>query len=318
MTEHTDTPLICLAGPTASGKSAIACAIAQRWPTEIINVDSATIYRGMDIGTAKPSLAEQQSIKHHLLDIRDPAESYSAAAFRRDALQCAEEIRARGHLPLLAGGTMLYFKALRDGLNNLPTANPEIRAELEAQAALIGWPAMHTKLAEIDPVTATRLAPNDSQRVGRALEIWRISGTPMSELLGDAQQTDAPVPTVTISLEPSDRSVLHARIAQRFDQMLQAGLIDEVRALHQRKDLHVGLPSVRCVGYRQYWSMLDGEITPAQAREQAIAATRQLAKRQITWLRSLPGRQVVDSLSPNAVEQVLALVEQLHGAPPQG
>ncbi len=318
MTEHTDTPLICLAGPTASGKSAIACAIAQRWPTEIINVDSATIYRGMDIGTAKPSLAEQQSIKHHLLDIRDPAESYSAAAFRRDALQCAEEIRARGHLPLLAGGTMLYFKALRDGLNNLPTANPEIRAELEAQAALIGWPAMHTKLAEIDPVTATRLAPNDSQRVGRALEIWRISGTPMSELLGDAQQTDAPVPTVTISLEPSDRSVLHARIAQRFDQMLQAGLIDEVRALHQRKDLHVGLPSVRCVGYRQYWSMLDGEITPAQAREQAIAATRQLAKRQITWLRSLPGRQVVDSLSPNAVEQVLALVEQLHRAPPQG
>ncbi len=318
MTEHTDTPLICLAGPTASGKSAIACAVAQRWPTEIINVDSATIYRGMDIGTAKPSLAEQQSIKHHLLDIRDPAESYSAAAFRRDALQCAEEIRARGHLPLLAGGTMLYFKALRDGLNNLPTANPEIRAELEAQAALIGWPAMHTKLAEIDPVTATRLAPNDSQRVGRALEIWRISGTPMSELLGDAQQTDAPVPTVTISLEPSDRSVLHARIAQRFDQMLQAGLIDEVRALHQRKDLHVGLPSVRCVGYRQYWSMLDGEITPAQAREQAIAATRQLAKRQITWLRSLPGRQVVDSLSPNAVEQVLALVEQLHGAPPQG
>ncbi len=318
MTEHTDTPLICLAGPTASGKSAIACAVAQRWPTEIINVDSATIYRGMDIGTAKPSLAEQQSIKHHLLDIRDPAESYSAAAFRRDALQCAEEIRARGHLPLLAGGTMLYFKALRDGLNNLPTANPEIRAELEAQAALIGWPAMHTKLAEIDPVTATRLAPNDSQRVGRALEIWRISGTPMSELLGDAQQTDAPVPTVTISLEPSDRSVLHARIAQRFDQMLQAGLIDEVRALHQRKDLHVGLPSVRCVGYRQYWSMLDGEITPAQAREQAIAATRQLAKRQITWLRSLPGRQVVDSLSPNAVEQVLALVEQLHRAPPQG
>ncbi len=317
MTEQSDTPLICLAGPTASGKSAIACAIAQRWPTEIINVDSATIYRGMDIGTAKPSLSEQQVIKHHLLDIRDPAESYSAAAFRRDALQCAAEIRARGHLPLLAGGTMLYFKALRDGLNNLPTANPDIRAELEAQAVAIGWPAMHTKLAEIDPVTAARLAPNDSQRVGRALEIWRISGTPMSELLGDAQQTDAPVPTVTISLEPSDRSVLHSRIEQRFDQMLQAGLIDEVRALHQRKDLHVGLPSVRCVGYRQYWSMLDGEITPAQAREQAIAATRQLAKRQITWLRSLPGRVVVDSLSPTAVEQVIARVEQLHCAASQ-
>lgn len=310
MTDRADTPFICLAGPTASGKSAIACAIAQRWPTEIINVDSATIYRGMDIGTAKPSLAEQQSIKHHLLDIRDPAESYSAAAFRRDALQCAAEIRARGHLPLFAGGTMLYFKALRDGLNNLPTANPDIRAELEAQAAQIGWPAMHAKLAEIDPVTAARLAPNDSQRVGRALEIWRISGTPMSELIGDAQQTDSPVPTITISLEPSDRSILHVRIAQRFDQMLQAGLVDEVRALHQRKDLHVGLPSVRCVGYRQYWSMLDGDITPAQAREQAIAATRQLAKRQITWLRSLPGRQVVDSLSPNAEEQVIVLVEK--------
>jgi tRNA dimethylallyltransferase len=315
MTAESNPPLICLAGPTASGKSAIACAIAQRWPTEIINVDSATIYRGMDIGTAKPSVAEQQIIKHHLLDIRDPAESYSAAAFRRDALQCAAEIRARSHLPLLVGGTMLYFKALRDGLNNLPTANSEIRAALEMQAAAIGWPAMHATLAEIDPITAARLAPNDSQRVGRALEIFRISGMPMSELLGDAQQTDAPVPTVTISLEPSDRSILHARIEQRFEQMLQAGLIDEVRALHQRKDLHVGLPSVRCVGYRQYWSMLDGEITTAQAREQDIAATRQLAKRQITWLRSLPGRQVVDSLSPNAVEQVIALVEKVHGTP---
>ena len=315
MIEQAAIPLICLAGPTASGKSAIACAIAKRWPTEIINVDSATIYRGMDIGTAKPSLTEQLTIKHHLLDIRDPAESYSVAAFRRDALQCATEIRARGHLPLLTGGTMLYFKALRDGLNDLPTANAEIRAELETEAAAIGWPAMHATLAKIDPITASRLAPNDSQRVGRALEIWRISGKPMSELLGGAQQTDAPVPTVTISLEPSDRSILHTRIEQRFDQMLQAGLIDEVRALHQRNDLHVGLPSVRCVGYRQYWSMLDADITPAQAREQAIAATRQLAKRQITWLRSLPGRQVVDSLSPNAVEQVIRLVKKVHGTP---
>lgn len=303
-------PLLCLAGPTASGKSAIAVAIAQRWPTEIINVDSATIYRGMDIGTAKPTLAEQQIIKHHLLDIRDPAESYSAAAFRRDALQCAEEIRARGHLPLLAGGTMLYFKALRDGLNNLPTANPEIRMEIEMEAAKTGWPAMHSKLGEIDPVTAARLSANDSQRVGRALEIWRISGKPMSELLGQAQQTDAPVPTLTISLEPSDRSVLHERIGQRFDQMLKAGLVEEVRSLHQRKDLHTGLPSVRCVGYRQVWSMLEGEISQDQAREQAIAATRQLAKRQLTWLRSLPGRLVVDSLSPHAMQEVIDLVAQ--------
>jgi tRNA dimethylallyltransferase len=318
MTGQAEIPLICLAGPTASGKSAIAGAIAQRWPTEIINVDSATIYRGMDIGTAKPSLAEQQIIQHHLLDIRDPAESYSAAAFRRDALQCVADIRARGHLPLLVGGTMLYFKALRDGLNNLPTADPEIRSELETQAAALGWPAMHAKLAEIDPITAARLAPNDSQRVGRALEIFRISGMPMSELLGEAQQTDVPVPTVTISLEPSDRSVLHARIEKRFDQMLQQGLLEEVRALHQRKDLHIGLPAVRCVGYRQYWSMLDGEITPLQAREQAISATRQLAKRQITWLRSLPGRLVIDSLSPNAAEQVIALIDKLHGVTSKG
>jgi len=311
MTTQATQPLICLAGPTASGKSAIAYAIAQRWPTEIINVDSATIYRGMDIGTAKPSKSEQQTIKHHLLDIRDPSESYSAAAFRSDALQCASEIRARGHLPLLAGGTMLYFKALRDGLNNLPSANPEIRTELEAQASLIGWPAMHAKLAEIDPVTASRLAPNDSQRVGRALEIWRISGKPMSELLGEDQQTDAPVPTITISLEPSDRSVLHTRIAERFDLMLKAGFIEEVRALHQREDLHVGLPSVRCVGYRQVWSMLDGEITQEQAREQSIAATRQLAKRQLTWLRSLAGRHTIDSLSPHAMQSVIDLVAML-------
>lgn len=310
MMTPSQTPLLCLAGPTASGKSAIACAIAQRWPTEIINVDSATIYRGMDIGTAKPSRTEQQTITHHLLDIRDPSESYSAAAFRRDALQCAAEIEARDHLPLLAGGTMLYFKALRDGLNNLPTANPDIRIEIETQAATIGWPAMHAKLGEIDPVTAARLSPNDSQRVGRALEIWRISGKPMSALLGDAQQTDAPVPTVTISLEPSDRSVLHQLIEKRFDQMLEAGLIEEVRAMHQRGDLHTGLPSVRCVGYRQIWSMLEGEISLDQAREQSIAATRQLAKRQLTWLRSLPGRLVVDSLSPHAVQEVIDLVAQ--------
>jgi tRNA dimethylallyltransferase len=215
-------------------------------------------------------------------------------------------------MPLLAGGTMLYFKALRDGLNNLPTANPEIRIEIETQAAAIGWPAMHTKLGVIDPVTAARLSPNDSQRVGRALEIWRISGKPMSELLGHAQQTDAPVPTVTISLEPSDRSVLHTRIEQRFDLMLETGFIEEVRALHQRKDLHTGLPSVRCVGYRQIWSMLEGEISLEQAREQAIAATRQLAKRQLTWLRSLPGRLVVDSLSQHAVQEVIDLVAQQH------
>jgi tRNA dimethylallyltransferase len=247
-----------------------------------------------------------------LLDIRDPSESYSAAAFRRDALQCVAEIRARGNLPVLAGGTMLYFKALRDGLNDLPTADAQIRLDIEARAASKGWPALHAELAIIDPVTATRLSPNDSQRVGRAIEIWMISGKPMSELIGQAHQTDAPVQTITISLEPAERSALHARIAQRFDLMLQEGLIEEVRALHARPDLHIGLPSVRCVGYRQLWSMLEGEITQDQAREQAIAATRQLAKRQLTWLRSLPGRLVIDALSPHAVNDVLAIVAELH------
>ncbi len=311
MTSSASAPLICLAGPTASGKSAIARAIAQRWPTEIINVDSATIYRDMDIGTAKPSASEQLAIRHHLLDIRDPSQSYSAAAFRRDALQCVAEIRARGNLPILAGGTMLYFKALRDGLNDLPTADAQIRLDIEARAVSNGWPALHAELAVIDPVTAARLSPNDSQRVGRALEIWMISGKPMSELIGQAHQTDAPVQTITISLEPAERSALHARIAQRFDLMLQEGLIEEVRALHARPDLHTGLPSVRCVGYRQLWSMLEGEITQDQAREQAIAATRQLAKRQLTWLRSLPGRLVIDALSPHAVDDVLAIVSGL-------
>lgn len=303
-------PILCLAGPTASGKSAIARAIAERWPTEIINVDSATIYRGMDIGTAKPTLEERKAVRHHLLDIRDPTQSYSAAAFRHDALKCVAEIRERGHLPLLAGGTMLYFKALREGLNDLPSANPEVRQALEVQAQKIGWPGMHAELTRIDPVTAHRLAPNDSQRIQRALEIWHISGLPMSELIGKANPSDAPVATLTISLEPSDRSILHMRIAHRFDEMLEQGLLAEVENLHKLPDLHPGLPSIRCVGYRQLWSMLDGEVNMQTAREQAIAATRQLAKRQLTWLRSVPGRQIVDSLSPDALQQVLQCVQK--------
>ena len=311
MTPPGSPPLICLAGPTASGKSAVARAIATRWPTEIINVDSATIYRGMDIGTAKPSPAERRAVTHHLLDIRDPAQSYGAASFRRDALQCVAAIRARGNLPLLAGGTMLYFKALRDGLNDLPEANPLIRKELDARATLAGWPALHAELAKIDPATASRLAPNDSQRIQRALEIWMLSGQPMSELIGAAPQTDVPVATNTISLEPSTRSVLHARIAGRFDQMLEQGLVEEVRGLHARPDLHTGLPSVRCVGYRQLWSMLDAEVDLPTAREQAIAATRQLAKRQLTWLRSLPDRLVVDALSPSATDDIVDIVAGL-------
>lgn len=303
--------LLCIAGPTASGKSAIARTIAQQWPCEIINVDSATIYRGMDIGTAKPSLEERATIHHHLLDILDPLESYSAAAFRRDALKCVDEIRARGRLPVLVGGTMLYFKALREGLNDLPGADPIVRKELEAHAARIGWPGMHAQLAAIDPNTASRLSPNDSQRIQRALEIWHVSGKPMSELLSAPTQTDQVVTTVTLSLEPTERSHLHQRIALRFDQMLKEGLVEEVEALRARGDLHTDLPSIRCVGYRQLWSMLSGEVTPALAREQAIAATRQLAKRQLTWLRSLPDRVTVNTDSEDASEQTLTLVGRL-------
>ncbi len=303
-------PLLCLAGPTASGKSAAARAIAERWPIEIINVDSATIYRGMDIGTAKPDANERLHVRHHLLDILDPAESYSAAAFRKDALQCVNAIRERDHIPLLAGGTMLYFKALREGLNDLPSAAPSVRKELEDRAAALGWPHMHQELERIDPVTAKRLAPNDSQRIQRALEIWTITGKPMSALLGHTNPADPPVPTITLSLEPSDRAVLHQRIADRFDQMLELGLVDEVRKLMLRQDLHPGLPSIRCVGYRQIWSMLTGECSLPEARDQAIFATRQLAKRQITWLRSLPERETFDSLGSESVNQVIDRVAQ--------
>jgi tRNA dimethylallyltransferase len=301
-------PILCLTGPTAAGKSAATLALARRWPLEIVNVDSATIYRGMDIGTAKPSAAERACVPQHLLDIRDPAQSYSAAEFRNDALRLIDEIHARGRLPLLAGGTMLYFKALREGLDDLPSADPVLRAELEKRAAEIGWPAMREELALLDPATAARLTPNDSQRIQRALEVCIVSGQPMSALLrrataqraneGDAYRY------ITISLEPADRAVLHERIARRFDIMLEQGLEDEVRALRARGDLHTDLPSVRCVGYRQLWAYLDGEIDLATARDQGIAATRQLAKRQLTWLRAQPQRTVVDCLAHDAVEQV--------------
>ncbi|ARP87593.1 tRNA (adenosine(37)-N6)-dimethylallyltransferase MiaA [Bordetella genomosp. 9] len=308
----TPRPILCLTGPTAAGKSAATLALARRWPIEIINVDSATIYRGMDIGTAKPSAEERERVPQHLLDIRDPAQNYSAADFRADALRLIDAIHERGRMPVLAGGTMLYFKALREGLDDLPSADPALRTELERRAADAGWPAMHQELARLDPVTAARLAPNDSQRIQRALEVCLVSGQPMSALLqraarqraqsGGAPQTQR---YVTISLEPSDRSALHARIAQRFDLMLAQGLIDEVRALRARGDLHAGLPSVRCVGYRQMWSYLEGEMDLEEARASGIAATRQLAKRQLTWLRAQPDRMVVDCLAPDAADQVI-------------
>ncbi|NYT62077.1 tRNA (adenosine(37)-N6)-dimethylallyltransferase MiaA [Alcaligenaceae bacterium] len=308
------TPIICLAGPTAAGKSATTLALAERWPIEIIIVDSATIYRGMDIGTAKPSKAEQAMVPHHLLDIRDPAESYSAAEFQHDASALIDAILARGNLPLLCGGTMLYYKALREGLNQLPVADAAIRAQIDTEAQANGWPELHRQLAAVDPITAARLAPNDSQRVQRAMEIYRISGRPMSAWLAEARpKPDGKLEFVTVSLEPSDRLALHARIAQRYQAMVEQGLLDEVRALHGRADLHTGLPSVRCVGYRQLWDYLDGKVDKRLAIEQAIAATRQLAKRQLTWLRSQPERHVIDCLAPDAAAQAVDKIGEYWG-----
>ncbi len=316
---------LCLAGPTASGKSAAALAIAQELDCEIVSVDSALVYRGMDIGTAKPTPAERSQITHHLIDIRDPLQPYSAADFVRDARAHILAIHARGKRALLVGGTMLYFKALFDGLDAMPGANPELRAQLEQEAEHKGWPAMHAELAQVDPVTAARLAPLDKQRIQRALEVYRISGIPLSQWhaakdVKDVKDTSKSIaapayPTshtsdkAIISLEPERRDWLHARIAQRFDAMLAAGFLDEVRSLRARGDLHPDLPAMRCVGYRQAWESLDMADVPDMPtlRERGIAATRQLAKRQLTWLRSMPQRLVVTCDQPGALDKVLEL-----------
>jgi tRNA dimethylallyltransferase len=299
---------VSIMGPTASGKTAAALEIARHQPCEIISVDSALVYRGMDIGTAKPTAEELAAVPHHLIDILDPLESYSVMQFRHDALELVAQIHARGRLPLLVGGTMLYFKGLRDGLDALPTADAAIRARLDTEAARLGTPALHARLAAIDPATAARLQLNDSQRIQRALEIFELSGMPMSELLAKAPKAELPFSLLPIALEPSDRSALHARIAARFDAMLEAGnggLLDEVRRLRARGDLHLGLPSMRCVGYRQAWEFLDGAYDRQTLRDKGIAATRQLAKRQLTWLRSMPDRIVIDCLRPDAAAAVL-------------
>lgn len=302
--------VVSIMGPTASGKTAAALAIAERIPAEIISVDSALVYREMDIGTAKPTAAELAQVPHHLIDILDPLESYSVMQFRQDAIRLAADIHARGKLPLLVGGTMLYFKGLKDGLDALPQADAALRAELDAEAATIGSPAMHAKLAALDPVTAERLKPNDSQRIQRALEIIALTGQPMSALLAQAPKTELPFTLLPIALEPSDRSVLHTRIATRFDAMLKGGaLLDEVKALRARGDLHLGLPSMRCVGYRQSWEYLDGAYGLAELRERGIAATRQLAKRQLTWLRSMDDRHIIDCLAPDATASILQQIE---------
>ena len=289
------TPVICLLGPTASGKTAAALALAEQLPLEIISIDSALVYRQMDIGTAKPSVAEQAAVPHHLIDIIDPAEAYSAAQFHDDAQRLIGEIFARGRTPLLVGGTMLYYKALCSGLNAMPSADATVRAQLDADAARDGWPALHARLAEIDPASAARLAPNDSQRVQRALEVWLLTGQTLTALhAAPREPAQQPWQYLPLALEPSDRAILHERIASRFDTMLATGLIDEVAGLRARGDLHTGLPSIRCVGYRQIWDYLDGATDLATARDKGIFATRQLCKRQLTWLRSIPERHTID------------------------
>ncbi|MDZ7856433.1 tRNA (adenosine(37)-N6)-dimethylallyltransferase MiaA [Sphaerotilus sp.] len=308
-----------LAGPTASGKTAAALAIARACrarglpPVEIISVDSALVYRGMDIGTAKPSAAERAEVPHHLVDVIEPTDAYSAAEFVRDTRRLIDDIHARGARALLVGGTMLYFKALFDGIDALPVADPAVRAALDERARAIGWPAMHALLAAIDPVTAARLSPNDAQRIQRALEVWQVSGQPLSSFHTGRFERAAATPDAApefplLSLEPTDRAWLHARVAQRFEAMLEQGLIAEVQRLRARGDLHPALPSMRCVGYRQTWEMLDGLWPAVQLPEKGIAATRQLAKRQITWLRSMAQREVIACDVGDPVGAVLARV----------
>lgn len=309
---------LCLAGPTGCGKTAAALALARRQPVEIISVDSALVYQGMDIGTAKPSPAELAEVPHHLINILAPTQSYSAAQFVRDTRALVPQIQARGARPLLVGGTMLYFKALFDGLSALPEADPALRADLDARAAREGWPALHAWLATLDPETAARLAPMDSQRIQRALEVCLLSGEPMSALYQRQRSTGVDWPLV--SLEPSDsaRAWLHQRLGERFAQMLASGFVDEVRQLRARGDLTPDLSSMRCVGYRQAWELLDeaqalGRSEPDlhALQERGTAATRQLAKRQITWLRSMPARHVVAAEQPQALQAVMTLIEEL-------
>ncbi|MFQ5643361.1 MAG: tRNA (adenosine(37)-N6)-dimethylallyltransferase MiaA [Thiogranum sp.] len=305
---------IFLMGPTASGKTAVAVELARRLALEIISVDSALVYRGMTIGTAKPDADTLRLAPHRLIDILDPAETYSAAQFREDALREMEAICARGNTPLLTGGTMLYFRALEQGLSTLPAADAGVRGQLEAEARHKGWAAMHARLAVIDPVSAERIHPNDPQRIQRALEVYELTGMPLSELCAAGRETPPGYRFVKIVLAPADRAQLHERIRQRFDLMLEQGFLDEVRALHARGDLHPDLPSMRAVGYRQAWDYLDGKLSAAEWVERAVIATRQYAKRQMTWLRSEPGCHRVDSLGQDPLAEVLELVHRAGAA----
>jgi len=312
---------LAIAGPTASGKTALALAIAahlkNQGGAEIISVDSALVYRGMDIGTAKPSPQELAAVVHHLIDIRDPLNAYSAAEFARDAKLCISDIQARGKVPLLVGGTLLYFKALLEGLNDMPGADPQVRAQIQAEAEEKGWADMHAQLQRVDPLTALRLAPADSQRISRALEVFKIAGKPLSSFHQntanaspnlDADLSWHQVPL--LSLEPINRAWLHQRIEQRFDDMLANGFLEEMKALRERGDLTPDLPAMRCVGYRQAWEALDGTLPMSELRDRGVFATRQLAKRQLTWLRNLPQRHTLQADGSAVLEQALEWVDR--------
>ena len=307
-------PAIFLMGPTASGKTAAAMTLADRFPVELISVDSAQVFRDMDVGTAKPDRATLARYPHRLIDLISPEEAYSAARFRGDALAAMAEIAAAGRVPLLVGGTMLYFRTLLQGLAELPQADPAVRAAIDAEAAARGWPALHAELARHDPVTAARLHATDSQRIQRALEIFRVSGRPMAEWLAASEAAEPPpYRFLSLGLLPTDRAVLHERIAHRFDAMLAAGLADEVSSLRRRYRLHLGLPSMRCVGYRQVWEAQDGIIPYREMRDRGVFATRQLAKRQITWLTNSLAAESFDCLAADVVAQVTDRVGRFLG-----